>query len=90
MIIIETESGSAYVFDVDRVKRINDSHGKRGDGEWQKLVNDPHIAVGDPMLLVMESLAKYGVDDYATPADDVSEFTTRHTTPVTAITELVE
>lgn len=88
MLIVATESGSAYVFDRKRVQRINDSHSKRGDNEWQNLVNDPHIEVGQPMVLMMESLAKYGVDDWATPADDVSRFTTRHTTVVTAITEL--
>lgn len=90
MRIVATESGSTYWFEKNRVKRTNNGYSKRGDDEWQKLVNDPRIEVGQPMVLMLMSLAKYGVDDWATPADDVSRFTTRHTTPVTAISELAE
>lgn len=83
---VTTTSGAIYEFDkLGQVRRVNDSHVKRGDAEWQKLTNKPTIEVGRPMILVMESLARYGGDDYGTKLEDVSPYTTRRTTAVTMI-----
>ena len=84
---IHTESGAVYEFAGDRVRRVNPDHNKRGDGDWQVLVTQfPKTPiVGSPMVLVVESLAHYGGDDYGTPPEKVSDTTTRRTTPVARI-----
>lgn len=84
---ITTESGATYRIDGDRVQRTSANYEKRGDGEWQTLMIDPVITVGEPMVLVMESLVHYGRDDYMTQPEDASPFTTRRTTPVVSVVE---
>lgn len=87
--IVTTESGARYEFRPGEVRRLNPSAEKRGDGEWQRLrtmfPNTP--TVGAPMVLVIDSLAGYGTDDYGTPTDEASDTTTRHTTRVVSIEE---
>lgn len=81
-----TQSGAEYEFDGYRIRRIG-SYPKRGDGEWQTLVNKPIPEIGGRVLITMHSLHAYGPDDLGTLAEDVSEYTTRVTTPVTNIEE---
>lgn len=85
--LVTTESGSQYEIEADRIRRVNDRHTKRGDGDWQPLVsmlpNPPKP--GYHMLLVMKSLARYGDDDIGTPPDLVDEVTTRRTSRVTSV-----
>ncbi len=85
--IVTTESGSVYEFEADRVRRVNTDATKRGDGEWQTLFTmfPKTPTVGHPMVLVLESLARYGGDDQGTPPEFVSGETTRRTTPVTEV-----
>ena len=75
------------LIDGGRVRRVNPDHNKRGDGEWQVLVSRfPETpVVGSPMVLVMESLSRYGEDDYGTSPEFVGDTTTRTTTPVVRI-----
>lgn len=85
--IVTTDSGARYEFRPGQVRRLNPSHEKRGDGEWQNLrTMFPKMpALGHPMVLVMDSLAAFGQDDYGTPAELASDVTTRRTTPVRLI-----
>lgn len=87
--LIDTESGARYEFDGGRVRRVNPDHNKRGDGEWQVLVSRfPETpVVGSPMVLVMESLSRYGEDDYGTSPEFVGDTTTRTTTPVVRMSQ---
>lgn len=89
LMLVTTESGSQYEIEADRVRRINPAHTKRGDGDWQPLVSMfPKVPkVGYPMVLVVESLTRYGGDDLGTPPELADEVTTRRTTSVTAIEE---
>lgn len=89
--IVHTESGAVYEFEAGRVRRANPAHGKRGDGDWQVLVSQyPETpTVGTRMVLVMESLRRYGGDDQGTPDHMASDVTTRTTTPVSRIEERV-
>jgi len=86
-----TTSGAEYeIRDGDEpgelfVRRNSFDYEKRGDGDWQRLVAPPLIQKGRPVVLVMESLARYGGDDHGTRLDDVSPVTTRRTTPVVEI-----
>lgn len=86
--LVTTESGSQYEIEADRIRRVSAVHTKRGDGDWQPLVSlSPRVPViGSPLLIVMKSLARYGVDDYGTPPERVDEVTTRRTTAVTEVT----
>ena len=59
-----TESGSTYEINGSMVRRVNPGYEKRADGEWKELLNEPEIVLGGHVLLVMESLADYGPDDY--------------------------
>ena len=83
--IVRTESGAVYELRGNQVRRYNPTHVKRGDDEWQTLVNEPWPEVGERMYLVMESLAAYGPDDHGTPPDRVDKYTRRTTTPVIRI-----
>ena len=89
---VHTTSGAVYeIEEVEpgdvRVRRVNDGHVKRGDGEWQRLVGLPVVIEdGEPMVLVMESLARYGTDDLSPRFSRVGPVTTRVTTPVTSVT----
>lgn len=87
MKIIETESGAIYEIDDNRVRRVNPADQKRGDGDWQTLISQPHIEIGHPMTLVMESLAHLGTDDYGTRRELASSYTTRRTTAVAKVTD---
>lgn len=86
-VLVETESGSTYEFEGNRVRRVNESANKRGDTEWQPLVTmfPKTPTVGYPMLLVLKSLVRYGGDDHGTPPDRADEVTTRRTTTVTNV-----
>lgn len=57
---------------------------KRGDGEWLRYhALFPHIpTVGVNQTIVLDSLASLGPDDQGTPAEEVSQYTTRTTTAV--------
>jgi len=83
---VTTESGAVYEFAEGRVRRVNESHVKRADGDWVRLVTmfpkTPEVGVG--MVLVLESLAEHGPDDYGTRVPDAT--TTRVTTRVTEVT----
>lgn len=88
---VTTESGAVYEFADGKVRRVNESHEKRGDGDWQKLLrlNPTPIRVGMRMTLTMESLSRYGSDDHGTAPEDASPVTTRTTTRVRSIDENV-
>lgn len=79
-----TQSGASYEIDAGRVRRFNPGAVKRGDGDWQELVAMIPLnpVVGEPVTLVMGSLARYGADDIGTPPEMVSGQTTRTTTRV--------
>lgn len=81
---VVTDSGSRYEFTEFSVRRVNTRHPKRGDAGWQPLVSlIPSVpVVGEVMVITMQSMARYGADDFATPAEHVAGTTTRHTTPV--------
>jgi hypothetical protein len=86
--LVTTESGSQYEIEADRIRRVNNRHTKRGDGDWQPLVSmfPARPVVGSPMILTMKSLSRYGGDDFGTPPELGDETTTRRTTTVTEIT----
>jgi hypothetical protein len=87
---ITTESGAVYEIDGSRVRRVNPSHEKRGDGDWQQLrtMFPKTPMLGYPMVLVMDTLRRYGGDDHGTPDDLADDVTTRRTTPVRLIKQL--
>ena len=64
MLTFTTETGSTYQVDGDRVRRLEYTHGKRGDGEWLRLLNEPIVAAGSKVFLLLESLSDRGADDY--------------------------
>lgn len=82
-----TVSGSEYEIKDGFVRRINPLAGKRADGEWVKLIQEPVIEVGESAILRTESLRKYGPDDYGTPDDQADDVTTRVTSTVTGVWE---
>ena len=81
---IITKSGARYEADDIRIRRVNDSHEKRGDGEWLNLAQSlPGLNLeGQRLLLVLDSLASRGSDDYGTPPEAASPYTYRRTTEV--------
>lgn len=83
---VTTESGAVYEFSGDRVRRVNESHVKRADGDWVRLVTmfPKTPEVGSSMELVLDSLASYGPDDYGTRSPGAT--TTRVTTRVVEVT----
>lgn len=66
MRVIRTESGSVYEVEGDRIRRHNAYAAKRADDEWVKLVHPltTESLVGHQAVLVLESLAPFGPDDY--------------------------
>lgn len=84
---VTTESGAVYEFAGNHVRRVNESHVKRSDGDWVRLITmyPPTPEVGVSMVLVLESLAPYGVDDHGTT--NPSDVTERVTTRVVEVTE---
>lgn len=82
-----TYSGSEYEIEGDWILRINQTAGKRADGEWVRLVNSPIIEVGQSAVLTMLSLSSYGTDDYETRPEDASPYTTRITSTVMEVSE---
>ena len=60
--IVETETGSIYLFDQGRVMRLRDGEttesALRRDGDWLQLLSIPLIAVGEPMRLVLQPLGE--------------------------------
>ena len=60
--IVETETGSIYLFDQGRVMRLRDGEttesALRRDGDWLQLVSIPLVAVGEPMRLVLQPLGE--------------------------------
>lgn len=88
MIHVTTISGSRYEFDRDntRFRRVNAGAQKRGDGEWLDYLHISQIAPGQPILIVLESLAHLGPDDHGTIEPD-TEYTTRITSSVVKVKE---
>ena len=82
---VYTESGSTYQVDGDRIRRVNEDHEKRGDGEWLQLLTAPTITVGGSMLLQLEPLDSFGPDDFG--MQFASFTTTRITTPVIKVVD---
>jgi len=61
--IVETETGSIYLFDQGRVMRLRDGETKEGalrrDGDWLQILSEPEgIAVGQPMNLILQPLGE--------------------------------
>lgn len=88
-----TESGSKYEVRVTGyttegyfIRRVNDSHVKRGDEEWQELLSPPEIEVGLPATLLMKSLSDYGPDDEGNVGG--TNVTMRRTTEVVRIEDV--
>ena len=80
--IFTTYSGSTYEIKDGRVRRLNEGYAKRADGEWVNLANDPVVEIGEPVVMILESLASRGPDDYVTPVWAADTHTTRVTSPV--------
>jgi hypothetical protein len=87
---ITTASGATYLVDLEEhlIRRVNPAHEKRGDGEWQPLINYREPVIGREWYVVMESLIRYGQDDYGTPPEEATEYTTRRTTPIVSIEDV--
>ena len=83
--IVHTESGSRYEITETHVRRTNPTMGKRGDDVWQPLLSVAFPVVGEPMFLVMESLAELGPDDDGNRVQ--GSVTTRRTTRVVGVSE---
>lgn len=91
---LHTRSGAVYEYKVEDgtplIRRINPEHEKRGDGEWQVLLEPlpDRSLVGAIAVLVLSSLARYGEDDHGTPREVAarSGVTTRVTTTVVSDT----
>lgn len=79
--VFETYSGSRYELNKGKVRRLNPTAEKRGDGNWHQLYVLPELWIGAPAILVMESLSKYGEDDYG----NVGDLTTRTTSDIIGI-----
>ena len=84
--VFETWSGSTYEINHGKVRRLNPTAEKRGDGDWHQLYILPELRIGAPAILVMESLSKYGVDDYG----GTGNLTTRRTSDIVGIDVLSE
>lgn len=84
--VFETWSGSRYEINHGKIRRLNPSAEKLGDGEWHDLYILPELWVGSPAILIMESLSKYGEDDYG----NVGDLTTRTTSDIVGIDVLSE
>ncbi len=84
--VFETYSGSRYEINRGKVRRLNPTAEKRVDGEWHELYILPELWIGAPAILVMESLSKYGEDDYG----NVGDLTTRMTSDIVGIDVLSE
>ena len=80
--IFTTYSGSTYEIKDGQVRRLNEGYAKRADGEWVTLSNDPVVEIGEPVVMILESLANRGPDDYGTPEWAADTHTTRVTSPV--------
>lgn len=79
--VFETYSGSRYELNKGKVRRLNPTSEKRGDGEWHELYILPELQIGAPAILVMESLSKYGPDDFG----GTGALTTRRTSDIVGI-----
>lgn len=86
-LIFHTESGARYWIRAGMVQRLNQNDVKRADGKWLKMWHMPDIEVGYRAVLKIDHLREYGPDDHGTVYEDTigHAFTTRLTTPVTAI-----
>ena len=83
--IFKTVSGSEYEIQGDKIRRVNTTATKRGDNDWQTLQVQPILTIGMPATLVLDSLSKYGPDDYGTKPEDASPYTIRTTSTVTEV-----
>jgi hypothetical protein len=72
MILVRTRSGTLYVFDDDRVLRLNGLYELRRDAEWLILLQPPLIEIDEPMALILEPLG-------------AGNTTVRRTSPVTDV-----
>lgn len=84
-VFFATESGSEYEIRDGMVRRTNSGHVKRRDGDWLVLrgLYPPEPAVGVRMVMLLESLAAFGPDDFGTVVPD--SVTTRTTSVVTHV-----
>lgn len=55
---VTTESGSVYEIRDEKVRRVG-THDLRRDGDWLQLFNNPHIEIGESMLLMLEPLGNW-------------------------------
>lgn len=81
----KTVSGSEYEIQDGEIRRLNALAGKRADGEWLTLIQEPVIEIGESAIIRTESLRTYGPDDYGTPDGEADPFSTRITSEVTEI-----
>ena len=65
MMRFTTETGTTYEIEDDKVRRVGEYwNTKRADGEWVRLAGGvPEIVVGEPVMLILETLSAYGPDD---------------------------
>lgn len=95
MIQFSTSSGTVYrIVNVSevvsdspdlRVRRVIDEGGsvKRVYERWLRLYNVPRVVVGEPVSMLLESLASEGADDYGFSGG--TDYTVRTTSPVVKI-----
>lgn len=81
----KTLSGSHYEIQDDRIRRVNENYEKRADGRWLRLLDEPLIDVGWPVVLKLEPLSEIGPDDFGDEAE-ASPHTIRITSAVTEVT----
>ena len=84
-VFFATESGSEYEIRDGMVRRTNTGQAKRRDGDWLVLkgLYPPEPVVGVRMVMLLESLAAFGPDDFGTMVPD--SVTTRTTSVVTRV-----
>lgn len=87
LVEFKTESGSEYVINDGMVRRVNSKRGKRADGEWVRLINDPVIEVGARAVLVVESLRRFGPDDLKTGDELAADYSTRITSEIVEVSK---
>lgn len=83
ILVFGTESGSSYEINQGRVRRVNLSAEKRGDGVFHRLVEMPEIFYGTPVTLAMEDFPQYGPDDLG--FSEGPSITVRVTAPVEGV-----
>lgn len=79
MLKVTTESGSIYEIDLDkmRVRRHSKDRELRKDDKWIRMLAKPEIQLNRSLIIALEPLG-------------AGEVTTRYSTPVTKIEELIK